>query len=102
VSLNFEIGYHPEAFAELLDAYDYYFKQSSFVADKFDGEVKRCEETISSDPLHYRQIDGMHKCVMINHPYIIYYLVTDRIIQIIAVAHQRRKPDYWQHRLKPS
>lgn len=33
-------------------------------------------------------------------PYRIVYYVTDTSIVILAYAHQRRQPDYWQHRLE--
>ena len=35
-------------------------------------------------------------------PYHVVYLATDTEIRIVAIAHDRRKPDYWKDRLKRS
>lgn len=34
-------------------------------------------------------------------PYHVVYLLTDHAVRILAVAHDRRRPDYWQHRISP-
>lgn len=33
-------------------------------------------------------------------PYRVIYYLTDTSVVIVAYAHNRRKPDYWQHRLQ--
>ena len=38
------------------------------------------------------------KCVLSRFPYTLFYGETDEYIIIMAVAHHRRKPDYWLDR----
>ncbi len=49
-------------------------------------------------PLKLSGID-LHQQVMFKFPFTILYQETFTSIQVLAVAHQRRRPNYWAGRL---
>ena len=89
----------PLAQKELDEAYAWYEEQvvglgNSFL-DEFDLSVKR----IVSFPELYEQIDdNLRRCLMNRFPYGIIYGIDGDIIIITAVAHLKRKPNYWSDR----
>jgi plasmid stabilization system protein ParE len=97
--VNYQINYHPEAAKELVEAFDYYFERSTFAAERFDDEVQRYERQIADDPLFFSSVNGIHRCIMTTYPYTIRYIVSGDNIEILAIAHHRRKPDYWKSRI---
>ena len=44
-------------------------------------------------------VDGIRRRVLLDFPYLIFYIPTSDEITIIAVMHQSREPDYWKKRL---
>lgn len=43
-------------------------------------------------------IEGVRRYVIQSFPYLIFYLELEELIWIIAIAHGKRKPDYWKRR----
>lgn len=44
---------------------------------------------------------GVRQVRLRRYPYRVVYLKADELIVIIAVAHERRRPRYWEDRLPP-
>lgn len=42
---------------------------------------------------------GVRRCPVTRFPYHVVYLHSSTAIRILAIAHDRRKPGYWQSRL---
>jgi toxin ParE1/3/4 len=42
---------------------------------------------------------GVRRLVMKKFPYKIFYIADPDAIFVVAVAHERRHPEYWLHRL---
>ena len=92
------VSFHPEARAELLDAFN---KESPERAARLDHVVTDALDLISRDPSMWSTIKGVpvHKCVLRHHlPYLIIYQNLPDTIWIVAVAHSSRRPDYWKKR----
>ena len=96
-SLNVEI--HPEAIAEARAAREWYQVRSADAADAFLAELDAGIESIRIAPdLYPSYLHGTRRYLMRQFPYLIVYRVTSTTIQVVAVAHGRRRPGYWKSR----
>jgi plasmid stabilization system protein ParE len=43
---------------------------------------------------------NVRKVVLRRFPYSLFYEIVGEAVHIIAVAHQRRRPGYWRHRVE--
>jgi len=95
------VGLHEEAMAEAQAAYEWYVTKNPAAAEGFINELDQAIEQIGRQP----NIAGPHvaetrRYVMRRFPFTVVYREQERIIEVIAVAHGRRKPGYWKERLK--
>ncbi|WP_309399619.1 type II toxin-antitoxin system RelE/ParE family toxin [Cerasicoccus maritimus] len=67
---------------------------------RFYNELKKTEERIQKYPDGWMQLStNTRRCRLETFPYgIIYQLRADEIL-IVAVAHLKRKPEYWKDRI---
>jgi toxin ParE1/3/4 len=94
------IRLHPAAQQEIVEAASYYDSEgpglgSAFLRD-FEQAAGQIRALPESSPLvreHARQKS------MARFPYAVVYSLLDDDILILAVAHHRRRPFYWQGRL---
>ncbi len=94
------LEFHPDARIDAFEAYDWYAQRSQNVADAFQEELQDAGRAIQQSPERWASYwFGTRRYLMKRYPFaIVYRLATDRI-EIMAVAHGRRKPDYWKRRL---
>ncbi|SMN10523.1 hypothetical protein SPBRAN_616 [uncultured Candidatus Thioglobus sp.] len=91
------IAYSKYAEQELLDAIDFYECEHTGLGREFKAEVKQASIRISNHPLAWSVEQGdIRKCLLHKFPYKILYSIEANDIFVIAIAHQHRKPDYWQ------
>ena len=94
--------FHPEAEQEANDAVDYYDRLRSELGDHLRSELTVAVNRIRDNPLLYAIDTGLMRiCILRRFPYSIQYEIHETNIWVAAVAHQKRKPDYWMHR-KPN
>lgn len=96
------VAFHPEAQAELRDAARYYERQRSGLGKAFRLSIEAGLEAIAKAPLRYAvwQSTKVRFAVVRRFPYTIYFVTSDpESILIIAVAHTKQRPAYWQDRL---
>ena len=90
-----------EAEVELWEAVAYYEEQSAGLGLDFEAEVERTLETIRHFPECWPlREDGTRRCLIHSFPYLVIYTYLKAHILIVAFAHCKRKPSYWQDRLK--
>ena len=96
-----KVEYHPDAVIELRNAIIWYDDQADGLGLEFLLDVKSAESRICQNPTTWPsyEADTRHY-LMQRFPYWIIYLVLFDKIQIVSVAHCKRKPGYWKHRLK--
>ena len=95
------IELHPEAIAEASDAREWYAERSSVAADAFMAELDVAIDCICKSPERWATYShGTRRYLMKRFPYLIVYRATEDKLQVIAVAHGKRKPGYWRRRLK--
>jgi toxin ParE1/3/4 len=64
-------------------------------------EVKSAESKIQKHPDTWQNYEeGTKRFLLKKFPYAIIYLISEDRIQIIAVAHCKRKPGYWKSRAR--
>lgn len=95
-----QVDVHPEAVAEAQAAAHWYRERSASAAHAFLTELDRAIEKIAEDPgIWTRYVGGTQRFVLRRFPFsLIYRLVSNRI-EVVAIAHGRRKPGYWKKRL---
>ena len=71
-----EVGLHEDALAEAQAAYDWYAEAGS------------------------SYLSGTRRFVMRRFPFTVIYRDREKLIEVVAVAHGRRKPGYWKKRIK--
>jgi len=90
------IVFHELANDELLNARDYYDELVFGLGKLFVLEIERCLNVIKVNSIAYPVIkNGIRKAVIMKFPYSILYRVEKDNIYILAVMHQKRKPNYW-------
>jgi len=95
-----QVEFHPEAVAEAREAERWYRERSDFAADAFLSALDRAVERIAEAPeLSARYVAGTRRFLLRHFPYSVVYREKAGRIEIIAIAHGRRRPGYWRSRL---
>lgn len=81
------------------EAFLWYFERSPLIADGFGSEVSDAidglEDTAANWPKNEEDVHFYH---LKHFPYTVWYEIDGNEVTVLAVAHQRRAPRYWQHR----
>ena len=95
-----QIDVHPEAVDEARAAAQWYRERSALAADAFLAELDRAVEKIVENPEMYpHYVQGTRRYLLQRFPfYLVYRQVTGKL-EIVAIAHGRRKPGYWRKRI---
>jgi plasmid stabilization system protein ParE len=88
------------AWLELEAANDWYRKRSEDASAAFLLEVYEAFESISQAPHRWpKYLHGTRRYLLRHFPFSIVYLNDPEFVTIAAVAHNKRKPGYWQKRV---
>ncbi len=91
---------HPSALAELKSALIWYLERNETAADKFVVELDRAMDLMIESPRRWPVGEhGSRKFVLRRFPFAIVYREKQAAIQVLAIAHGRRRPGYWKDRL---
>lgn len=92
---------HPEADAEFAEAVRYYTEIAPDLGVRFYREMERLIRDVCANPERFRKFDpSARRHFSAVFPYAIIYLVKPDHVWIVAVMHMKRRPGYWQQRLK--
>ncbi len=90
---------HPDAIAEAKAAYEWYAEHNCSAANAFISELDHAISQIQTGPERWTiHLHGTRKFLLRRFPYGVVYRITEAAIQVIAVAHGRRRPGYWKSR----
>ena len=82
---------------ELRAAYLWYLERNPVVAEAFSREIEYAFARIAEGPQHWaRQSASTRGYVLPRFPFTVVYRELVEHVQILAVAHQKRKPGYWK------
>jgi toxin ParE1/3/4 len=96
------IRFRPAAARELAAEVRYYDKQYLNRGARFTEAVERILLRIAESPLAFPLLlePDIRSAKVERFPYRIVYLVVDADIDVLAVAHAKRRPDYWRRRTR--
>ncbi len=98
-----KLKYHPKARLELNEATDHYEKRQRGLGWDFLEEVQLTIRRILDFPNAWQPLSAnTRRCLTNRFPFGLIYQVKADEIRIIAIAHQKRRPGYWQGRLDES
>jgi plasmid stabilization system protein ParE len=90
---------HAEARREYADAVRYYRDHAGLgIAADFIREFDRTVAAALETPTVGAPYLGYHRFLFRRFPYSLVYEVKPRILRVLAVAHQSRRPGYWADR----
>ena len=94
-----ELSFLEEALGEYDAAVDYYIDNNEVVTRRFVAEFEFGVEAILANPSRWRKEGESARIYrMPNFPYSLIYRVVEEEVILIALAHHRRRPGYWQKR----
>ncbi len=96
-ALRLEI--HPDAVEEAGEARLWYAERSSSAADAFVDELDAAAEKILEAPQRWpHHLYGTQRYLLRRFPFSVVYRLKGEVIQIVAIAHAKRRPGYWRER----
>lgn len=94
-----KVEFLEESHLEYLEAIEFYNLQDDRLGAKFKTEIDKTIRIISNYPESYPQYSERSRKAKTNlFPYNIIFSNYKNVIIIIAIAHQHRKPKYWENR----
>lgn len=90
-------GFHPEAEAEHLETIAHYESKRPGLGASYLAEFERVVSIVCQSPYSYpiEAQPDIHRVRMKQFPFSILFRIKAADIQILAVAHHRRRPRYW-------
>lgn len=97
--LGLPVVFHPDAVEEAKAARQWYAERSQSAADSFLDELDRGIEAIANAPERWPLfLHGTRRYLFHRFPFQLIYRVTNDRVEVVAVAHGRRRPGYWKIR----
>lgn len=96
------VSFHPDVKEEVKKSFDWYQEQSPGLGHEFTIELKESIDSICSIPLAWPKMGQLHRRFILSRfPYsIIYKIVNNNEISVVAIMHNHRKPGYWTERIQ--
>jgi plasmid stabilization system protein ParE len=96
---SFDVDVLPQAEAEAREALLWYFERSPIAADAFQTDLFDSIEGLGETAKDWPEDeDGIRRYHFKHFPYSVLYEVIEQKVTVLAIAHQRRRPGYWQAR----
>ena len=87
---------HPEAIKEARAAREWYLARNAEAGEAFMAELDAAIEQIERGPRQWPPyLCGTRRYLFHRFPFFVVFRETDIRIEIVAVAHGRRRPGYW-------
>lgn len=93
----FSVIFHPDVAVEVKASFDWYQEQSLGLGHEFVHEIEESIASIQSLPAAWSKMGQAHRrFVLSRFPYsIVYKIIENHQINIVAIMHNHRKPGYW-------
>lgn len=93
------VVFHPAAVEEAQAARQWYAARSQSAADSFLAELDRGIEAVSLAPERWPLfVHGTRRYLFQRFPFQLVYRAVKDSVQVVALAHGRRRPGYWKPR----
>ena len=96
----FAVEFHPLAADEAEAAERWYRERNEIASARFQQELDRAVDLISERGPNTGSpyLGNTRRVLLRRFPFFVVYRVRDDNVQIVAVAHARRRPGYWRAR----
>jgi len=95
------LRFFEEAADEVENDRAWYRHRSESAESGFLRELDHAVERVADAPAQWPQyVEGTRRYVFPTYPYSLVYFVEGDTINIVAVAHDKRRPGYWRKRLR--
>lgn len=95
------LEFHPESKSESREAIDWYWSRSRVAALDFADELKAALTRLGKAPqICPPYLRGTRRMLLDRFPFCVVFRERPHDIQVVAVAHAKRRPGYWAKRLK--
>lgn len=95
-----KVEFHEDAALEYEAAFEWYLERSILAASKFAESLNRAIDMIAEAPQRWlASSNGIRRFLLQKFPFAIVYRELPAVIQVVAIAHTRRKPGYWKQRV---
>ena len=93
--------FHPAAEAEHLESVAFYESKQPGLGAVYLAEFENVMKRVCEGPDRYpiEMEPDIRRIYMNRFPFTVLYREKDGVVQVLAVAHQRRRPQYWLGRL---
>lgn len=92
--------FHPQAETDVDEAIGWYLGRNQETAFSFALELQFSYRRIVEGPLLFpAYLLATRRCVLQDFPYSVVFRELPEVIEIVAVAHAKRRPGYWINRL---
>lgn len=89
-----------EALAEFNEAKAYYALEDAELEEAFAESVRQGLRLVLAQPASGRiEFEDVRRVVLKRFPYKLLYIIEADHLLVVAVAHQRRQPEYWFNRI---
>ena len=81
-------------------AYRWYEQRSRGLGARFLDELENCFDRVVFNPMSYPEVEaGIHRALPHAFPYLVFYVVEDETLHVLAVIHAAQDPAYIAQRL---
>ena len=89
--------FHPAAEAEHLETVVWYETRKAGLGAQYLAELERTLEQIRRDPGRFpiESEPGIRRAIVRQFPFSVLFRAVEGQVDILAVAHHRRRPGYW-------
>jgi len=93
--------FHPEAETEYLETVAYYESQNPGLGALYISDFESVMKHACGFPARYpvEKKPDIRRIRLKHFPFTVLFRESDSIIQVLAVAHHRRRPVYWMNRI---
>jgi toxin ParE1/3/4 len=94
-----QLTFNPLAEAELFEAARWYDDHSPGLGGDFVAAVRAATNVVLEAPTRWRLVRGTRRYLMGRFPFaIVYREISDEQVEVVAVAHLKRRQRYWAKR----
>jgi plasmid stabilization system protein ParE len=93
------VGFHPQAVAEAAAAAEWYRRRNDAAGAAFLAELDQAIDSVADAPDRWPSyLHGTRRFLLRRFPFLVVYRPVADGIEVVAVAHGRRRPGYWKGR----
>ena len=93
------LSFYPKAVQDAETAIDWYAERSQQAARAFVRELTLAVQRVKHFPNRWPRFGkNTRRYIFPRFPFSLIYRIKDRDVEVIAVAHDKRKPGYWKSR----